>query len=436
MITPQNTRITNLGACRFRSPQKLTVEHGHELGTFVSETARVRYEIETDSNTPAGEDILFEKAGPREKLFFNPKSTTAAIVTCGGLCPGLNNVIRSAFLELHFNYGVRRVLGIRYGYSGLNPRVGMAPIQLTPELVEDIHQEGGTVLGSSRGPQPTKTMVDFLAAQKVNLLLCVGGDGTLRGARDLAVEAHKRGCPLAVVGIPKTIDNDVMYMTRTFGVSTAMAMASQVLECAHAEAHSAYNGVGLVKIMGRHAGFVAATATLASQEVNFCLIPEVPFVLNGRRGFLKALQRRLEARRHALVAVAEGAGQDLLSAESAGTDASGNRLLGDIGVFLKGQIKTAFKKSRTAVDVKYFDPSYIVRSVPANADDAILCDYLARQAVHAGMAGKTNMVVGLWNGTFTHLPIPLAVSEKRHVDPEGRLWTSVLAATGQPRRMH
>jgi 6-phosphofructokinase 1 len=279
-------------------------------------------------------------------------------------------------------------------------------------------------------------MVDFLLAKKVNLLLCVGGDGTLRGARDLALEALKRGSSLAVVGIPKTIDNDVMYMTRTFGVSTAMAIASQVLECAHAEAHSAYHGVGLVKIMGRHAGFVAATATLASQEVNFCLIPEVPFTLHGRRGFLNALQRRLKARQHALIAVAEGAGQDLLASDPGGTDASGNVRLGDIGVFLKDQIKTAFKRSRTPVDVKYFDPSYIVRSVPANPDDAILCDHLSRHAVHAGMAGKTNLVVGFWNGTFTHLPIPLAVSEKRHVDPEGRLWTSVLAATGQPRRMH
>jgi 6-phosphofructokinase 1 len=401
----------------------------------VPETARVRYEIETDSRLQSADDIFFEKAGPREKLFFNPKRTTAAIVTCGGLCPGLNNVIRSAFLELHYNYGVRRILGVRYGYSGLNPRAGLSPIQLTPDLVEDIHQEGGTLLGSSRGPQPTKTMVDFLASKKVNLLLCVGGDGTLRGARDLANEAQRRGCSIAVVGIPKTIDNDVMYMTRTFGVSTAMAIASHVLECAHAEAHSAYHGVGLVKIMGRHAGFVAATATLASQEVNFCLIPEVPFALSGRHGFLKALQRRLEARQHAVVAVAEGAGQDLLHANPGRTDASGNVRLGDIGVFLKDQIKAAFKKRRTAVDVKYFDPSYIVRSVPANADDAILCDHLARHAVHAGMAGKTNLVVGLWNGTFTHLPIPLAVSDKRHIDPEGRLWTSVLAATGQPRRM-
>jgi len=435
MVKAEDTHVQHLGNCRIRSPQRLSQTHGTGLGTFVPDTARVRFDLETDTRMPPSPEVLFEKAGPREHLFFNPRQTTAAIVTCGGLCPGLNNVIRSAFLELYFNYGVRRILGIRYGYAGLNPKVGEPPCLLQPEMVEDIHREGGTLLGSSRGPQPVHTMVDFLARRKVNILLCVGGDGTLRGAHDIAVEATRRGLRLAVIGVPKTIDNDVMYMTRTFGVSTAMAIASHVLECAHAEAHSAFHGVGLVKIMGRHAGFVAATATLASQEVNFCLIPEVPFALNGPNGFLKALEKRLAARKHAVIALAEGAGQNLLSHQQTSRDASGNVRLGDIGLLLKERIVAHFKRIRRPVDVKYFDPSYIVRSVPANADDAILCDHLARHAVHAAMAGKTDMVVGLWNGTFTHLPISLAVSDKRHVDPEGRLWTSVLAATGQPRRM-
>lgn len=430
-----DTSITTLGAALHASP--LQAEHTGcgWAGPFVGDGVRVRQGTEVLGGEGAGGELVFEKAGAREKVFFNPKRTVAAVVTCGGLCPGLNNVIRSVFLELYHNYGVRSVLGIRYGYAGLNPRVGEEPWALTPEMVEDIHQEGGTLLGSSRGPQPIGVMVDYLVSRRVNILFCVGGDGTLRGARELAEEALKRGVRLAVVGIPKTIDNDVMYMTRTFGVSTAMAVASEVLACAHAEAHSAYNGVGLVKIMGRHAGFVAAAATLASQEVNFCLIPEVRFVLGGRNGFLGALERRLKARKHAVVAVAEGAGQDLLEAGEGGLDASGNRRLGDIGIFLKERIVEGMKRRRVPVDVKYFDPSYLVRSVPANPDDAILCDDLARRAVHAGMAGKTNLVVGFLNGTYVHVPIGLAVSEKRQVDPEGPLWNSVLASTGQPRRM-
>lgn len=433
MLTPESTRIERLGSCRFKSPQKLAARHGWGLGTFVPDEARVRYQVELGSAQDLPGDIFFEKAGPRERLYFQPRKTRAAIVTCGGLCPGLNDVVRSAVLELYYNYGVRDILGFRYGYAGLNPEVGLPPLRLTPDVVSDIQDEGGAILGTSRGPQDTAVMVDFLARRKINVLLCVGGDGTLRGARDLAAEARRRGLALGLVGIPKTIDNDVMYVTRTFGMSTAISVASRVLESAHAEARSVRNGIGLVKVMGRHAGFIAAGATLASQEVNYCLIPEAPFALEGAKGLLETLRRRLERKRHAVILVAEGAGQDLIPARPEGSDASGNKRLGDIGVFLKEQINTHFRRAGVPVDVKYFDPSYIVRSVPACSEDALLCDQLARHAVHAAMAGKTNTVVGLWNGTFTHLPIPLATSQKKQVDLEGRLWASVLASTGQPR---
>jgi len=434
MITPENVLIANLGPRNIPSPLRLAARRGEGVAQFVPDDARVRYQVECGSGDDLPDNIFFEKAGGREKLFFDPARTTAAIVTCGGICPGLNNVIRSAFLEFHYNYGVKKVLGIRYGYAGLNPKEGLPPIELTPGLISEIHEEGGTMLGSSRGPQPADVIVDFLVEQGVNILLCTGGDGTLRGARDVAVEAQKRGLPIAVVGIPKTIDNDVMYITRTFGMVTAMEKAREVLDGAHNEAHSAFNGVGLVKVMGRDAGFIAAGATLASQDVNFCLIPEVPFALEGPNGFLEALRRYLENSRHAVVVVAEGAGQDFFKDLPAEKDASGNKRHTDIGLFLKEQIAAWFKRNNVPVDVKYFDPSYYIRSAPANCDDSILCDQFARKAVHAAMAGKTNMVVGFWNGTFTHLPIPLAVSQKKHLDPEGPFWASVLAATGQPRR--
>ena len=433
MLTPDSTQIEQLGPCRFKSPQKLAPRHGLGLGTFVPDGARVRYQVELGSSLDLPGDIFFQKAGPRERIFFQPSKTRAAIVTCGGLCPGLNDVVRSVVLELYYNYGVHDVQGMRFGYAGLNPKVGLPPFRLTPDFVSDIQEEGGCILGTSRGPQDTGVMVDFLGRRRINILFCIGGDGTLRGARDIAVEARRRGLALAVVGVPKTIDNDVMYVTRTFGVTTAIAVASWVLDGAHAEARSVDNGIGLVKVMGRHAGFIAAGATLASQEVNYCLIPESPFVLEGRKGLLETLRRRLEHKRHAVILVAEGAGQELIPARPQGADASGNKRLGDIGIFLKEQISAYFKRKGVAVDVKYFDPSYVVRSVPASSDDALLCDQMARHAVHAAMAGKTNLVIGLWNGAFTHLPIALATSQKKHVDLEGRLWASVLASTGQPR---
>ncbi len=432
MITFDSTRIDNLGPCTHASPVRLVSTPGTGQGQFVTDGARVCYQAEFDAGAVLSPEESFEKAGPREKLFFDPKQTRAAIVTCGGLCPGLNNVIRSAFMELHHHYGVPEVLGLRYGYAGLNPAVGQPPLRLTSELVDDIHEDGGTILGSSRGPQPTELMVDFLVERGINVLLCTGGDGTLRGARDIAIEVRKRNLPIAVVGIPKTIDNDVMYVARTFGLITATEKAAEVLDCAHNEAKSVFNGIGLVKVMGRDAGFIAAVATVASQEVNFTLIPEIPLRLDGPKGFLEVLRRRLEARHHAVVVVAEGAGQDLLAGAGTVKDASGNKLHADIGPFLKDRILAHMKQANVPAEVKYFDPSYLVRSVPANSDDAILCDQLARNAVHAAMAGKTNLVIGFWNSLFTHVPIPLAVSAKKHVDPAGSLWTSVLAATGQP----
>ena len=434
MITAEKTAIQVLGPRRVASPLRLAHGSGQGPGAFVSDKARVRYQIETATGNDLPTDIFFEKAGPRETLFFEPGETRAAIVTCGGVCPGLNNVIRSAVMEFYYNYGVRQVYGIRYGYAGLNPKTGLPPIELTPKLVSDIHEKGGTVLGSSRGKQPSDTMAEFLVEQKINILLCIGGDGTLRGAQDVAKEVQSRGLNLAVVGIPKTVDNDVMYMSRTFGMTTATEMARKIVDCAHSEARSAYNGIGLVKLMGRDAGFIAAGATLASQEVNFCLIPEVPFVLEGKNGFLEALRCRLDSAHHAVVAVAEGAGQDLIKQLPVDTDASGNKRYADIGIYLKEMILSYFKQANIPVDVKYFDPSYFVRSVPANCEDALLCDLLARNAVHAAMAGKTNLVVGFWNGTFTHIPISLAVSEKKQVSPQGLLWSSVLATTGQPRQ--
>lgn len=384
------------------------------------------------SGAQAPEDLmLFEKAGPRKKLFFDPLKTRAAIVTCGGLCPGLNNVIRSVTRELRRSYGVPWVLGIRGGYRGLDPSVGKPPIDLTDDVVEDIHKEGGTLLGTSRGPVDMSKAVDYLISQKVDILFTVGGDGTQRGGFDLFTEARKRGHAMAVVGIPKTIDNDVRFVSRTFGFGTAVDEAVRVIKSAHTEARSVDNGVAVVKLMGRHAGFIAAAATVASQDVNFCLVPELAFTLDGPGGLLAALEQRLLRKNHAVVVVAEGAGQDLLGA-SGEKDASGNLKLRDIGCHLRDVFITHFKSKGVEMAMRYFDPSYQIRGCPANTEDALLCDRMGRHAVHAATAGKTGLVVSFLNGQFIHVPIDLIAAGGKHVELGGELWHGVLASTGQP----
>ncbi len=273
--------------------------------------------------------------------------------------------------------------------------------------------------------------VENLIARGVNILFTVGGDGTQRGACALYEEASRRGHALSVVGVPKTIDNDVGFVSRTFGFTSAVEEAARVLDCAHTEARSVPGGIGLVKLMGRHAGFVTAGAVVASQDVNFALVPEVPFQLEA---FLAALKERMMIKSHAVIAVAEGAGQDLLNAEATERDASGNIKLQDIGPFLCQQIKSYFKAEGMPVVIRYFDPSYQVRSRPANCEDALLCDLFARNAVHAAMAGKTGLVIGFLHERFIHVPISLLATHTKRLDPAGGWWRSVLAATGQPER--
>ncbi len=402
---------------------------------FVDEEVRVLYDLnqkKVESLIESGKrPACFEMAGPREKIYFDPSKLKCGIVTCGGICPGLNDVIRAIVLSLFHHYGVHTVFGFRYGYEGLSPKYRHSTIELTPERVTDIHQSGGTILGSSRGPQDVSEMVDTLERMNVGILFAIGGDGTLRGAQAISEEIGKRRLKISVIGIPKTIDNDISYMSKSFGFETAVGETRSAIYSAHMEAVGARNGIGLVKLMGRNSGFISANATLANAEVNFCLVPEVPFTLDS---FLDALRERLEKRGHAVVVTAEGAGQDLME-ETQGRDKSGNIRLKDIGLFLKDRINEHMKQTGMDCTLKYIDPSYMIRSMPANPHDSVFCLLLGHNAVHAGMTGRTNMVVGNWSGEYTHVPIPLAISRRKQIDPDGRLWSSVLASTGQPRDM-
>ncbi|MGC8639807.1 MAG: ATP-dependent 6-phosphofructokinase, partial [Isosphaeraceae bacterium] len=373
MLTADELKIKTLGPCRIESPLMRLKDVG-----FVAETSRIRYQHKCGSGVDPRDDLSFEEAGPRERIFFDPTKTTAALVTCGGLSPGLNNVIRGLYSELAYNYLVPRVLGVRNGYLGLNPDSGLRLVEMTPSFVDQIHNLGGTVLGSSRGEQDLGVVVDTLQRERVDILFCVGGDGTQRGAFAIFQEVSRRGLPKAVVGIPKTIDNDIEFVFTSFGYNTALERAEEVLRGAHVEARCAPNGIGLVKLMGRNAGFIAAGAALASQDANFVLIPEVPFRLEGENGFLAALEQRVLEKNHALIVVAEGAGQELLPHDQNRRDASGNLLHQDIGLFLKDRIIEYFKGRGVPINLKYMDPSYYIRSVPADSADRILSDQMAR----------------------------------------------------------
>jgi 6-phosphofructokinase 1 len=415
--------IAVLGATRYPSPLKRWVDDSERIPATIVRTVDAR---------PA-DGLLFELAGARKNLFFNPPETRAGIVTCGGLCPGLNDVIRSLFFEMHHAYGVKEVFGFRWGYQGLDPEHGAEPLVLTPAIVDGIHLQAGTILGTSRGPVDTARAVDNLIRRRVNILFAIGGDGTQRGAKALFEEAQRRGQALCVVGIPKTIDGDIPFVAHSFGFLTAVEEAVKVLQRAHTEARSVQNGISLVKLMGRHAGFLTAEATVASQDVNFTLIPEIPLQLEGECGFLAALERRVLDRGHAVIAVAEGAGQDLMP-NTGERDASGNVRLKDIGTFLNEKIEAWFNARKIPYIMRYFDPSYIVRSSPANAEDSVLCDSYARHAAHAAMAGKTGLVIGQLHDCFIHVPIDLLTTQRRRLDPDGPAWSAVLAATGQPHR--
>ncbi len=414
--------ISVLGEANISSNYKI------EKSLFVDEEARVLFHTNTRDISNFPDEPKFESAGPRAKLFFEPGETVAGIVTCGGLCPGLNDVIRTITLTLQWQYGVKKVLGFRYGYQGLSSNAKEAPIELTADHVDNIHHLGGTMLGSSRGAQEPADMVKTLVKHKVNMIFTIGGDGTLTGAHALAEEITKQKLSISVIGIPKTIDNDICCSETTFGFNTAFEEARRSIQSAHVEAKAAFGGIGLVKLMGRDSGFITAAATLANSDVNFCLIPEEQICLEGDKGLLRRLEKRFERKDHAVIVVAEGVGQDLLQSESS-TDKSGNAVYGDIGLFLKEKIKEHFKSLDKPVSIKYIDPSYNIRSCQANARDSILCLMLGENAVHAAMAGKTDMFIGFWNQNFTNVPLSAAIGRRKKVDLNSQFWQTIKATT-------
>jgi 6-phosphofructokinase 1 len=429
--------IDTLGTRSVQSPIKMSTVAGDGIANYVTDEHFIRLSTSVlpgHQQSVKREEIL-ECAGPREKIYFTPAHVHAGIVSCGGLCPGINDVIRAIVRCLWYRYGVTRISGIRYGYLGFLPEYQFDIKRLDPSLVDDIHKIGGTFLGSARGGgREVEKIVDTMERMNLNMCFTIGGDGTQRGTVDIAEEIDKRHLKIAMIGIPKTVDNDFAIIDRSFGFNTAVAKAVEVVGSAHMEAASAINGIGLVKLMGRDSGFIAAHTALASHEVNFVLIPEVPFNLEGYNGFLAHLEERLKKRHHAVVIVAEGAMQDLLIKDKK-TDAGGNIKMADVGTYLRSRIIKYFEEKKLDVTLKYIDPSYAIRSAPANPDDSIYCERLGNAAAHAAMAGKTKVLIGLVNNEFVHLPIRSVITHRNKIDPESALWRDMLDATHQPARM-
>jgi len=429
-----DTEIETLGEPKILSPIR-SGEKSLEDQYFVSDNTRILIEVKLGKLIKmVNEDKIppsFEKAGPRSKIFFDPGKLRCAIVTCGGLCPGVNDIIRSIVFELHYSYGVQNIYGIRYGLQGFIPKYGHDVMDLKPESVVNILEMGGSILGSSRGAQSIKEIVNTLEKMNIGILFMIGGDGTLMAATKITDVIKKRRFKISVIVIPKTIDNDVFMVSRTFGFDTAVDIATQAIKGAHNEAIGYPNGIGLIKLMGRYSGFIAATSALAQQNVNFVLIPEVDFDLEGPKGFLNVLEKRLHLRKHAVIVVAEGAGQKFFETDNNARDESGNIRLKDIGWYLKDKITSYFESRNIKISLKYIDPSYMIRSVPANANDHIFCSFLGRDAVHAGMSGKTRLLIGHWNNYFVHIPMSASAGKRKKINPNGKLWLSVLHATGQ-----
>jgi len=431
-----NTEIVSLGKAKIDSPILREI-NGASTDIFKSDDDRILVDVKAENifeTIKAGQTpSCFELAGPRKKIFYDTSKLKCALVTCGGLCPGLNNVIRAIVLELYYRYNVKHIYGIRYGLQGFIPAYSHEVIDLTPDRVVNIHEMGGSILGSSRGPQDIEAIVDCLERMNIGILFMIGGDGTLRAASRIVEEVKKRNTKISIIGVPKTIDNDIYMLARSFGFDTAVDVATEAIKGAHKEAEGYPYGIGMIKLMGRHSGFIAATAALAQQDVNFVLIPEIDFDIDGEHGLLTKLEQRLKRRKHAVIVVAEGAGQYYFEKGEQKFDESGNVKLFDIGLFLKEKILSHFALKKIEVTLKYIDPSYMIRSLPANANDHVYCGFLGRDAVHAGIAGKTNMIIGHWNNFFVHVPIPLTVGKRKHVYPRGKLWQTVLEATGQGR---
>jgi phosphofructokinase-like protein len=327
------------------------------------------------------------------------------VLTGGGDCPGLNAVIRAVVRK---GVGVHGYdfIGYRDGWKG--PLEGLTMPLGVPE-VRGILPRGGTILGSSRtNPFKIEGGVDRikqnLAEQGVDALIAIGGEDTL----GVATKLHELG--VHVVGVPKTIDNDLNATDYTFGFDTAVNIAMEAIDRLHTTAESHHRAL-IVEVMGRHAGWIALHAGLAG-GANVILIPEQPFSIEKVCDYVES---RFQSHYAPILVVAEGAvpieGQQALG--SRGVDAFGHARLGGIGEWLAGQIETRTgKEARTTV------LGHIQRGGTPTAFDRVLATRFGLHAVDAVAAGDWGQMVALRGTDIVRVPLAEATAVLKTVSPE------------------
>ena len=383
---------------------------------FVEEDTLIKTNI--IKTTDSDEENYFVRAGPRKEIAWDPIHTKVAIVTCGGLCPGLNTVIRELYITLHHKYGVKFVYGVKNGYKGF---YSDNLVRLDDDIIRDIHHKGGSILGTSRGGTDVKKIVDSIAHRGISHLYAIGGNGTQKGLFEINKEIKKRGLCVSVVGIPKTIDNDLCIIDKSFGFDTSVQEAQRAIQAAKVEIEAFNNAVGIVKVMGRNSGFIAMYSSLASKDVDCCLIPEIPFDIEYDHGVLHYIKECLHKKDKILIVVSEGAGQHYINDPV-------NKNLNDFGIWLCEVVRSNVPN----VCIKYIDPTYTIRAITPNASDSIYCTILAQSAVHGAFCGYTNFIVGPVNGKHAYIPLQMAIHETNTVSEDDRMWFRLISANGQP----
>ena len=369
---------------------------------------------------------LYIRGGPRFHIALDNLRVKACIMTCGGLCPGLNVVIRELVMALRYNYGVAEIYGIKWGFLGFTQKECW--IKLEPEDVKHIHLLGGTVLGTSRRGFDGEEISKQLIKNNVNMVFFIGGDGTHRGIKELSKILKEKKKKIILVGIPKSIDNDMPIIDKSFGLESVVQESVRTIRAANVEANCNLNGIGLVKLFGRSSGFVAMLSTLAARDVNICLIPEIPFNLYGENGLLDFIFQRMQVKEHCVIVVSDGARFSVKDYKT-----SNGRPVEDIGLVIKKEIIEKSEELGIEVNLKYMDPTYVVRAVPANEYDCNLCAKLAESAVHCAFAGFTNFSVGMINNKPCMIPLEkMCGKSERKVEFNSDDYLMLLASTGQP----
>lgn len=446
--------------------------------------------------------LTFPEAGPRENLVYPMESRDGAtdslqvgVLVSGGIAPGINAVIKG-IVDRHTLYSNHakenddtsydlEIIGYRDGFSGL---LSGSHIKLNRKKVRDFANKGGSLLGTSRyhplldldDPGKRDSAVrDIISNLKdIDILYVIGGDGSMRAAhmiwtRAQRMHAEGEASKLSVVAIPKTMDNDILWVWQSFGFMSAVEKAKQFVLQLHTEA-SSNPRLGIMQLFGSDSGFVVTHAALASGVCDYVLIPEADFSMEVLCEFIK---KKLKSRYKR--------GQDgkspfgmILMAETAiprdGINSPGCKYIDDPDVGLEKEEKIAIEKfiadgrrvqgqtqdalRRGGIKIisrvvqkeirqmkpgQYWEkfrvftnePRHLIRAIDPSVQDVIFGQRMGTLAVDNAMAGYTDFMISQWLTEYVLVPLKLVVLGRKRVPQKGIFWKSVLANTGQPHEM-